>query len=50
MKKALIIYAVFFALTILIPIIVCVAVKNPAENDALVNIFRQCISLPVYYH
>lgn len=49
MKKILIVYAVMFALTILIPTIVCFVKSGGGSNEELVTIFRQCISLIVYF-
>ncbi len=45
MKKALITYAVIFALTIAVPALVCFAVEKQSTNQELINIFRQNISL-----
>lgn len=50
MKKALIIYAVMFALTLLIPAAVCFSKGEGTQNEELVTIFRQCVSLIVYCH
>lgn len=50
MKKALIIYAVMFALTLLIPAAVCFGKSDAAQSEELVTIFRQCVSLIVYCH
>lgn len=45
MKKALIIYVVFFALTILIPALACFVIKSGNSGNELVNIFRGGITL-----
>ncbi len=50
MKKILIVYAVMFALTIIIPAIVCFTNKNNGTETEMVTLFRQCISLIAYYH
>ncbi len=50
MKKLIIIYAVMFALTIIIPAIVCFFPESKANSNELVNIFRQYINLIGYYH
>ncbi len=40
MKKALIIFAVFFALTIIIPALICFVDFSSASSSDLINIFR----------
>lgn len=50
MKKAGIIFIVFFVLTLAVPAIACFVVTNGNEgaNNELVNIFRACITQAVY--
>lgn len=50
MKKTLIIYAVIFALTIIIPAIVCFSTKNSSSTQDMVNLFRSAITQFVYCH
>ncbi|MCI9145357.1 MAG: hypothetical protein HFJ97_03220 [Eubacterium sp.] len=50
MKRALIIYAILFAITIAVPAIVCFGKFSGSSNGELVNIFRQCITLFECYH
>ncbi|MCH5320295.1 MAG: hypothetical protein J1E36_00930 [Eubacterium sp.] len=50
MKKILIVYAVMFALTILIPAIICFTDTTSGSQEELVTIFRQQISLIGCYH
>lgn len=50
MKKILIVYIVMFALTIIIPAIVCFSKADYGSKNEIVTIFRQCISLIDYYH
>ena len=45
MKRALIIYAVLFLITIAVPAIVCFVQPSGESNGELINIFRQQISL-----
>lgn len=45
MKKTIIIYAILFALTLIIPAAVCFITNEKSESDDLINIFRQCITL-----
>lgn len=45
MKRALIIYAVLFLITIAVPAIVCFVQPGGENSSELVNIFRQQISL-----
>lgn len=49
MKKILIVYIVIFALTILIPAVVCFTKQQQGNEQELVTIFRQCINLIGYY-
>ena len=49
MKKILIVYAIIFALTIIIPAIVCFSkVGETGGEKEMVTLFRQCISLIAY--
>lgn len=48
MKKILIVYIIMFALTILIPAAVCFAKQPQGNEEELVTIFRQCITLIEY--
>ena len=48
MKRALIIYAVLFFITIAVPAIVCFVQPEGESSSELVNIFRQQISLIEY--
>ncbi|MDD6619776.1 MAG: hypothetical protein PUE75_01615 [Eubacteriales bacterium] len=50
MKKAMIVYAIIFALTIIVPVIVCFTDTGKSDGSELVGIFRQCITLIEYYH
>ncbi|MCM1114200.1 MAG: hypothetical protein NC397_01740 [Clostridium sp.] len=50
MRRALIIYAVFFALTLAIPALVCFSSGEKSNNSELVNIFSGSVSLIAYYH
>ncbi len=50
MKKILIVYVIMFALTIIIPAMVCFIETGGTENEELVTIFRQCISLIACCH
>lgn len=50
MKKILIVYIIMFTLTILIPAVVCFTKSIGADENDLATIFRQYISLIVYYH
>ncbi|MGN1203069.1 MAG: hypothetical protein ACI4RF_07210 [Eubacterium sp.] len=50
MKKILIVYVLMFALTILIPALVCFIQTSASSDAEMVTIFRQCISLIEYYH
>lgn len=45
MKKAVIIYVIMFALTLIIPALVCFVSPSEAGNEELVTIFRQCICI-----
>lgn len=45
MKKILIVYAVMFALTILIPAIICFTNTAGSSDQELVTIFRQQLNL-----
>ncbi|MGN0522047.1 MAG: hypothetical protein ACI4IQ_05355 [Eubacterium sp.] len=49
MKKLLIVYAVLFGLTILIPALVCFIGGDDGSSKELATIFRQCITLLEYY-
>ncbi len=50
MKKILIVYILMFALTILIPAVVCFTKSINGSEEELVTIFRQYISLIACYH
>lgn len=50
MKKILIVYIIMFALTILIPAIVCFTKSGGTGEEEMVTLFRQCITLIAYYH
>ncbi len=50
MKKALIIYAIIFAVTIIIPALICFTDTGENSGSDLVGIFGYCSILPVYYH
>lgn len=50
MKKILIVYIIMFALTIIIPAVVCFTKNIGTNENEMVTIFRQCISLIAYYH
>ena len=50
MKRAIIIYAVLFLLTLIIPAIVCFSKTQAHSNDELVNIFQGTINLIECYH
>ena len=45
MKRAIVIYAVMFLLTLIIPAIVCFAKTQAQSNNELVNIFQGVINL-----
>lgn len=45
MKRVLIIYAIFFALTIIIPAIVCFAPQGQDGKSEMFNIFNSYINL-----
>lgn len=49
MKRAIIIYAVLFLITLIIPALVCFSGKQ-TQNNELVNIFQGLISLIECYH
>lgn len=49
LKKAIIIYAIMFALTLLIPALVCFITPKANGSEELVTIFRQCTIQPEYY-
>lgn len=49
MKKVLIVYITIFLLTIIVPVIVCFALKSESDSNELVNIFRQNLNLIPYY-
>lgn len=49
MKKVLIVYVAVFLLTIIVPVIVCFAMKNGSDSNELVHIFRQNVNLLPYY-
>lgn len=50
MKKAMIVYAIIFTLTIIIPVIVCFTDTGKSDSSDLVGIFRQCITVLECYH
>ncbi|MGN1420493.1 MAG: hypothetical protein ACI4XC_03125 [Eubacterium sp.] len=45
MKKAMIVYAIIFVLTIIVPVIICFTDTGKSDGSDLVGIFRQCITL-----
>ncbi|MGN1329567.1 MAG: hypothetical protein ACI4V4_07695 [Eubacterium sp.] len=49
MKKAMIIYAIIFAITIIVPVIICFTDTGKSDGSDLVGIFNQCITLLQYY-
>lgn len=49
MKRVLIIYAIFFALTIIIPALVCFLPENQESKKELLNIFNSMINLIGYF-
>ncbi|MCC8073018.1 MAG: hypothetical protein LIO62_02705 [Clostridiales bacterium] len=50
MKKPIITYIILFALSLIIPSIVCFATGGNTSSEELSTIFRQCISLIQYFH
>lgn len=45
MKRVLIIYAIFFALTIIIPALVCFSPEHQESKNELMHIFSSMINL-----
>lgn len=45
MKKAMIVYAAAFLLTIIVPVIICFTDTGKSNGSDLTGIFRQCITL-----
>ena len=43
MRRALVIYCTVFALSVIIPAVVCFAIKDGGSSQELVNIFRSTV-------
>lgn len=48
MKKAIILYAIIFAVTIIIPAIICFTDTGKISSSDLNTVFRECITLIEY--
>ncbi len=50
MRKAIVLFAIIFAITALIPIISIVEINKQSEQNELVNIFSSSVSYEQSYH